>query len=146
MKNKGLSDLIAIVSIIAVSILAISILSYYVINSSKSLQLSPEVSCLDLQLNEALKIENVCFNIEKKETQTTIKRSLKSSEITSIDLVISSNTEKEKWRVGEGCENSKLPNEGESKVYSLDSKDSREKTIYLLADNCEMDRKVIRAC
>jgi len=146
MNKKALSDLVAIVSIISVSILAISILSYYIINSSNSLLLSPEKSCLDLKLSDTLKIESVCYNLDKSETQTIIKRSLKSPEIEDIDFIISSDTNTEHWKAGRGCENCKLPKEGESKIYSLDSVDSREKTLYLLIDNCEMDKKVISVC
>lgn len=146
MNKRALSSVIAVVLLISISIIAVGIISTYVITSSKSIQLSPESSCLDLKINQALKIESVCYNSTIKEIKTTIKRNINTEQISSIDFTHISENKKEKWEVGGQCLNCKLPEQGESKLYNLAPSDFEGGELILSTSSCELDRKEIKEC
>ena len=146
MNKKALAPVIAVTLIILLSVLAVGIISTYVIKSVKSVQLSPESSCLDLKINQALKIETACYNTSNNEIKTTIKRAINTPQLSTIDFTVSSLDKTERWEVGGSCLNCKLPEEGESKVYDLDSTSTEKRTLILSTQSCELDRKEIFAC
>ncbi|MDO8564335.1 MAG: hypothetical protein Q7R87_04980 [Nanoarchaeota archaeon] len=146
MNKKALAPVIATTLIILVSIIAVGIISTYVIKSVKSVQLSPESSCLDLKINQALKIETTCYNIIDNEVKTTIKRAINTQQISTIDFTISSLDKTEHWQVGGTCLNCKLPDEGESKTYYLAPSDFDKGELIISVSSCELDRKEIKPC
>ena len=145
MNKKAIAPAISIVLIILISILAIGILSTYIIKSSKSLQLSPESSCLDLKLNQALKIESACYNETTNEVRTNINRAL-NTELSTMDFTLSSTDKTEKWLAGNSCLNCNIPEEGESKTYYLDSTSTEKRTLIISTSSCELDRKEVNVC
>lgn len=145
MNKKAIAPVISVTLIILISILAVGILSTYIIKSSKSIQLSPETSCLDLKLNQALKINSVCYNETTNEVKTNINRVL-NTQLFTIDFTLSSTDKTEKWKVGGSCLNCKLPEEGESKTYYLDSTSTEKRTLILSTVSCELDRKEVNIC
>lgn len=146
MNKKALSSVIAVTLIILVSVIAVAIISTYIIKSVKSVQLSPESSCLDLKINQALKIESACYNSSNNEVKTTINRGLNTQQISQIDFTVSSLDKTERWEVGGQCVNCKLPEEGESKTYYLDSTSTEKRTIIISTSSCELDRIEIKPC
>ncbi len=148
MNKKALSSVIAVVLLISISILAVGILSTYVIKSSKSIQLSPESSCLDLKINQALKIESVCYDskLAIKEIKTTIRRNINTEQISSLSFTHIIENKRERWEVGGTCANCKLPEQGESKVYNLAPSDFEGGELILSTSSCELDRKEIKPC
>jgi archaellum component FlaF (FlaF/FlaG flagellin family) len=146
MNKKALSGVIAVVLLISLSILAVGIISTYVIKSSKSVQLSPEYSCLDLKINEAIKIESACYNSNIKEIKTTIKRNINTDQISSIKFTHIAENKKEAWEVGGSCLNCKLPEQGESKLYNLAPSDFSSGELIISSSSCELDRIKIKEC
>lgn len=146
MNKKALSSVIATTLIILVSIIAVTIISTYVIKSVKSVQLSPESSCLDLKINQALKIESACYNSVNNEIKTTIKRNINTEQISSIDFTHVIENKKERWQVGGSCANCKLPEQGESKLYNLAPSTFEAGELIISVSSCELDRKEIKPC
>lgn len=148
MNKKALSGVIAVILLISISILAVGIISTYVIKSSKSVQLSPESSCLDLKINQALKIESACYDSTSaiKEIKTTIKRNINTEQISNIDFTHIIENKKERWEVGGQCETCKLPEQGESKIYNLAPSDFEGGELIISSSSCELDRKEIKPC
>lgn len=146
MNKNGISSTIAVVMLILIASISVALISVYIINSSKSIQLSPESSCLDLKLSTALKIESACYNKETNEVKVIVSRNINTEQLSKIDFAILSSDKIEKWEVGGSCLNCRLPEQGESKIYDLDSTSIEQRTIILFIDGCELDKKDIPAC
>jgi hypothetical protein len=86
MNKKGVSEIISTVLIIVLSIVLISVLASFVINLVKLPQLSPEKSCVKMQINPPIKISNVCFNQETQELEVIVFRD--NFEVFSLDFIL----------------------------------------------------------
>ncbi len=149
MNKKALSGIVVTLLIILLAIVSISILSINVNKFIKSsVNLSPRISCLEMQSSNAIKIESSCLNSETNEIELTLKRSVSDFEISRLDFTLSSNTESSSWCCGSpDCPYCSVLKDGESKKYLffLDEEESPNSAIVSI-DACELDKKIISQC
>ncbi|MAG27998.1 hypothetical protein CMI47_20930 [Candidatus Pacearchaeota archaeon] len=139
MNKKALSNIVAVSLIILLSIAAISLLSVYVFDIIKSPALSPEYSCLNLQLEPPIQIQKACYSSETSEIQLTLKRSSDDLTIDALDFIL----DNEAWCCGVDCPNCEILSQDTTKTYYFpETSDS----ISLTFQNCLLDEQEIQAC
>lgn len=135
MNKKALSGLISNMLMIALAISALFTLSLAV---RKTVSLSPQVDCFELRLN-SISIEKVC------QGQEYVELSLSRKFNTNLEFVevIVSNSSASVYRIGEGCINTDLPSEGETKLYLLPERASQ---VSIKIGECVLESKQILPC
>lgn len=144
LNNRGLSQIVSIVLLIGVIIAAFAIISFYVLRLAHEPLYSPQGTCIKLELNSPLRINNVCYNENTKQIETTLSRSLNSN-LTQIEFVKSS-SKTEKWKCASGCPDCTILGEGETKTYYLDSSFEQDSTFIIAVDDCKLEEKKIVLC
>ena len=140
--KKGVSNIIATMSLVLLSIIAVGVLWGFVKTTIDNIELSPEISCLDMKTKSTVKIQRACFNSQTKETQITLKRSLTGLTIESLEFA----TQKNKYQCGLSCNNGcTVLNDGTTKTYIFSSQEN-ENQINLLYQDCLLDTKEIKNC
>src|SRR3989344_1590316 len=116
MNNKALSSVISAVIMILISLTAIVLLSSYVI---KTVSLSPQASCTEIQISEPLQVVKACYNANSKDVELTLSRKLNDIELSSISFKISAPEGESEWLCSSLCGDCDLLDAGETKKYYL---------------------------
>ena len=145
MNKKALSGIVVTLLIILLAIASISILS---INVSKfiksSVNLSPRISCLEMQSYSSIKIEKSCLNSETNAIELTLKRSVSDFEITQLDFTLSPDSESSSWCCGSpDCPYCSVLKEGETEKYLFFLEEEAPSSAIVSIDACELDKKII---
>lgn len=145
--KKGLSDVIAVVSLILIGIVAIGIVSVYVLDFASKPDLSPTINCLDLQTNQHLSLKSQCYDYSKKEAVIELFRSAQLEELNEINVVLKSESKDSKWVIGGNCEGCLLVEKGGSKKYYFDLKDEHKpESVEIYIGDCRLDSKLFDSC
>ena len=147
LKNKkALSDIIANLLLILLGILAAGIVFSVVVNKIQP-SLSPQISCLDLKLEQQLTIQKACYNQTNSQIELILKRKPKNTEINSIDFAINYNSGSEDFSCGENCINCRLQNPSSTKTYYFTSTtNTKPNSITLLVEDCILETKDVNEC
>lgn len=142
MRNiRALSEVIGIVLMVVVGLSLAATASVLINSIIKQASLSPEVSCLDMQIKNALSIEKACYNQISKDAEITIKAS--NIEIKDLNFII---TKKESKTFScTNCNNCVILKNGETKTYYFQYMDMPEK-IAIIANGCFIEEKNIANC
>jgi len=132
--KKGISNIVASVFLIALTVIAVSLLSATI---SKTINLSPQMSCLDLKLNPPVQIEKAC--LDSTLTTRLFLKAKSSSDIGSLEVI----TNNARYLIGEGCGICKLPKEGETKLYPLSEQAS---LVSIKINDCIIETKPVTSC
>lgn len=146
MNKKAISAIISAVMMILIGIVAVTMISVYIYDATNSLQLSPEVSCLELKSTQSFTIEKACYSQDSKEIEILIKRSFNSPDLESLNIISTSINETEKWEIQGNCKHCKLPDKGNSEWYYISSNFIEDKTLSLYSSGCVLDSKKINIC
>ncbi|MEK6888942.1 MAG: hypothetical protein AABW80_02430 [Nanoarchaeota archaeon] len=84
--KKALSNIIAVVLVITIAVSSVAILSNYILELTRSPQLSPDDSCLNFQVNPPITILSSCFNKDTNDIQVSLRRSQNSPSVESINF------------------------------------------------------------
>ncbi len=141
--KKALSDIVAVVMIIALSVIAAGLVWAYISPSISGL--SPEFNCLNAQIDQLLKIENACFNTATGDVELTISRTLNPSyNINNIEFsIINQDGSVDNYYCGQGCNGAEILSPGSIKTYYFTSSNSQPTEIFVGADGCNLDSLVI---
>ncbi len=146
--KKGISTVVASVLLIMVSIVALTLV-WTAIRPMIATSLSPQISCIELQSESAIKINSACYNNNTKELELLIERSQKS-ELSEIKFTISSDNNYRDFICSsnsEICANCQLPEKGETKKYFfLSNSQTPPSRITIKSDSCILDTKEIVLC
>ena len=82
--KKALSQIIATILILIITIIAFSVLSIIIINTTKTVSLSPQLSCFNLKTKQILSIEKVCYNQQTHDIEISINRKIDEVKINEI--------------------------------------------------------------
>ena len=135
---RGLSNIIAITLIILLTTVAVALL-FTSIDKFTNL-LSPEFSCLELQVETPITIREACFNQTTQETEITLTRDLQDVFLSEIDFTLDS----EQYACGPSCGgNCHILESGNTKTYYFQSQAAQ---ITLSSNNCPLDAQEITIC
>lgn len=153
--KKALSSVVITVLLILIGIAAIAIISTFLISylNDSSTQLSPQISCLDMQSQTILKINSACLNSENNEIEISLTRSISDIKIENINFILSSERESSSWLCSESsnkqeCGDCIVLNEGETKTYffSLNANENPTSAIISI-DSCKLNsREITPSC
>ena len=148
LNKKALSDIIATISLILLAILAVGILGFTINKVISNAQLSPQMSCLEMKTSPPIEIIKSCYNSlsPDQDLQITLKRKI-STNIFSLDFIVSSASESSRWAVGGTCADSMLLEPGQTETYLIGPVSIAENSkISVEVDNCLLETKTIREC
>jgi hypothetical protein len=135
---RGLSEIISALLIISLAIVAISLL--VVVADNLSSRLSPEFSCLELQLRPPITIKRACFNSTTLDTQATLERNLDDTFLASIEFTL----DNQAYSCGPSCGgNCHILNSGNSQTYYFQQKADQ---ITISSSGCILNAKEITIC
>ncbi len=119
MNKKAISGMVATVSVIAIAI-ALGVLAGSLIISPIKLNLGPEISCTQLELQSPLTINSACYDGRTDEVRVSISRPLDGAEINEFSFTLSS-TAVAQYNVqcGDLCGTCTLLHKGETRFYRL---------------------------
>ncbi|MEA3329835.1 MAG: archaellin/type IV pilin N-terminal domain-containing protein [Nanoarchaeota archaeon] len=92
MNKKAVSGVISTVLMILLVITSTGILASVVMEIVKLPILSPETNCLQIQLDNLIKIQTACYNSETQELKVSLQRNSKTFTIKSLDFAIGDET------------------------------------------------------
>lgn len=147
--KKGLSGIVISVLLILLSIAALAIVFLYLTNFlNKEANLSPGVSCLQMQSSSPLEISSACFSSSNNEVQVSLKRSIQDLDINQIDFVLSSDNDSSSWCCGiPDCQECQVLEKGKSKTYFFDLSDLRNPIrAEISVSSCGLDSVEISQC
>lgn len=147
LNKKALNSIVTTLLLAGISIAAVAILIPMINNIVKSPMLSPGIQCNEINSQQILKIEDVCYN-DEKEIRVKITRSIHNINIPSITFSLNNNQKLEKWICcSDECNNCNILNAGETKIYYLTSNEPiKDATISILTENCFIQKKEIKKC
>lgn len=147
--KKALSGGTTLSLVLIMSIAAVIIAIPFILNLSNQPLLSPENSCLNINLQPPIKLQSACFNSTSLDIQTTLSRDISSNEdITSLRFVLSSPAIDRQWICGSNnqCGSCTILQAGETKNYNFQysSSDAADITVYV--NNCQVEKRKINSC
>jgi len=144
LNKKGISNVIATVVLIALSVVAVLLIVAPVNNILLAPSIYEEKSCLDMQLDQTIKIKEACLN--SPDIELTIERDLSQTQIASITFLLSGE-KTETWFCNEDCPNSEILGIGQIKTYYLSPDNSPiDKKLTILIGDCQIDSATINNC
>ncbi|MEK6800739.1 MAG: hypothetical protein AABY10_06145 [Nanoarchaeota archaeon] len=150
LNRKGISDVVAVSTLILLTVVAASMVYVSVLGTinKAGAQLSPEISCLEMQGRSPFELKDACYNQNTKEIEVKMKRKLGNYDLSGVDFVVStSNGEMKKWQCGDLCGNCILPNIEETKNYYFSFSDSLNlDSLEIYAEKCLISSRKIRMC
>lgn len=142
----GVSQVIFSVFIIIIAIISVSIL-FLSINKIIKPSLSPELSCIDLQIKKPILIKNACYNSKTEDIEITINRQINDqTTIKQITFLISSNEKNEKYSCGDNCLNCNLLEAGKTQIYYFKTELKDLNLVSVNYQGCLLDKKEINKC
>lgn len=148
MNRKGLSKAITSILILMITVIALSILSYFIFQFLKKPEFAPGFSCLDMQFNPTIRLDNVCYDENKKDINVRIFRDNEDFDFSNLYLILNFKGGNSKiYYCGEDCEQCSILKKGASKEYYLGNFDSyKEGEVLLKIFDCIVDKKEINKC
>jgi hypothetical protein len=143
--KKAISEIITTVLIILGAILAMGLISVAITKLVKIPSLSPESSCLQLQIEKPIQINKACFNKEENKTQITLTRTVKESKINNLEFLLNYQTNANSWTCGNQCGNCIEPNIGQTKTYYFNTNEKAEQ-VSIKINNCVIESKELANC
>jgi len=142
--KRALSNIVTTLLIIILSLAIVATLWLMINSFANKPNLSPKVSCIDLQSKNELKIEKSCFNKDTNELEITIKRTFSGNEIDNVQFSLDS----EVWQCTDSCGNCIIPSSGEAKTYFFDSNNANPENsnIKIYISSCLLDEKPVESC
>lgn len=146
LNKKGLTQVVSILIVTLFSISAVSLLAYSVFVLSDGVSNSPAISCLQMQANFPVSIENVCYSKDTREVEVILRRNLDDRlSINKLNFVVSGN-KAEQWMCGDGCSCNVVSPGGEKKYYfSVSDFDSADE-FSMIYYGCVVETRNIRDC
>ncbi|MBU0466958.1 MAG: hypothetical protein KJ718_06045 [Nanoarchaeota archaeon] len=148
--KKGLAEVVGTWALVVITVIAVFFAFNSVIKvmgTKADIQSSPEFNCLEVQTapNPELKIEKTCYNTQTGDVEVTVKRSLKNSQINSLNFVFSDSTFSCSDSCGQGV--CTILKQGTTKTYYI-SFETQEKprAVTLFAGSCELDERGVVEC
>ncbi|MBI3334110.1 hypothetical protein HYZ97_01365 [Candidatus Pacearchaeota archaeon] len=138
-----MSNVVAVVLLMLVVVAALGVLGTVVLKLTKSPQLTPGVSCLDIKVQGPPIIQAACYNATTQEVQVTIFRPGASIELIELEFILSSINQR--WQAGGSCEHCTLLEKGSTKTYYLSS-GAHPETATLAVGSCTLDTKTVPVC
>ncbi|NCO11583.1 hypothetical protein CO038_01305 [Candidatus Pacearchaeota archaeon CG_4_9_14_0_2_um_filter_39_13] len=147
MNKKGMAEVILVVLIILLSIASITIFSAAILGPAR--QLSPQLSCTELRIQQPLEIRMACFDQDSGEIRATIQRSLNDVEISKIIFRgIGSEGALEEWCCGGStCSECIIQERGATKTYTLEEvRMQSPETLIIEVDQCVLQSSEVEPC
>ena len=144
MRNiKALSEVIGIVLMVVITISLVAIASITIKSLIKQASLSPEISCIDLQIKNVLSIKKACYNEATKDVELLLKKSSAETEINDLKFIIAKG--ESKTFSCSNCNNCIPPKSEEIKTYYFQFEETPEE-IAVIVNNCFIEEKNIEKC
>jgi hypothetical protein len=143
--KKAISDLVGTVLITSLVVIAVALLATYL---SKSSDLSPEIDCLQSQINKNLEIKDACYNSNTGDVELKVSRNPNDKNIISeieFTLTYSDEIPNSKFYCGGNCNNAQVPVPGKTETYLFSSKNTNLGEIHIGAGGCFLDSFKIRS-
>jgi hypothetical protein len=139
--NKlAMGNLLSTISIVLLTIIATSLIGVYTNQVLNQASLSPQLSCIEMQSSSLLKIQRACYNVQSKDIEATLKRSIKDTFLPSLTFTTDSNS----WFCSDSCGNCEILEIGNTKTYFLASE--RTNSLAVHVDGCVLDSREITDC
>ncbi len=144
-KNKrAISSIVASILIVFLSITALALV-WKAISPAIAVDFSPQVSCLQSQLQNAIKIKSACFDEITSKTMVRLERSL-GSNIDELGFIFNGD-QSESFVCSNNeniCSNCKILEEGEVKDYYFTNRKSD--SLSIKSNGCIIAQKDILPC
>jgi|GEM_PF-2943009 len=146
LNKRGLAEVVLIVLIIMLSIASITIFSAAFLTPIN--QLSPEISCTEMKIEQILDLKKACFDSENNQIRVTIERSFDDIEINKINFRVASNQIQEEWCCGgSSCLQCLIQSPGATKTYILPRTFTEEQDLLIIeTEQCLLDSIEIKPC
>lgn len=139
--NKiGISELVTVVLLALLGILATGIVYY---EFRDNLNLSPEISCFEIQADPEITVSDACYDSNLMETVVTLSRRLSEKEIG--DLEFSFSNPQSNWICNSMCGDCEILSAGETKEYRF-SMEGKPESVTLSIYQCAVENREIRDC
>jgi hypothetical protein len=145
LNKKALSNIVISILLVLLAIIAVSFVAL-TLNKLIKPNLSPELSCLDLQIGQSIIIQKACYNSTTSDVEVTLRRSI-DTEIDSLDFTINMQGESSSWSCSSFCSDCSILGKGEIKTYYFhveNFNNNEENTIKVLTGSCLLDSRNIK--
>lgn len=142
--RRAVSDIVVTVLLVLIGIAALSIVAVYINGTIKSVSLSPKLSCIDMQLQNVLKINRACYNSQTNEIEIAVQRAIADFNLEKINFVIDKGVSSTSWVCQDTCSNCKIPEPGKQKTYYFLSE--KADSVAVSIDSCILDQKELADC
>jgi hypothetical protein len=120
-QKKGISSVIAGVMFIMLSVVLVTALAMIILGLTKSADLSPKLTCYDMQLNSPIAIESACYNETSRHIEVQVRRNV-GMDFYSMNFVLGMSGKNTEWECGL-CSTCILLGQGESRHYRFNVSD-----------------------
>jgi hypothetical protein len=147
--KKAISDVIAEVFLISMAIAAVGIISSLILPYiTKSANLSPAVSCIDLRGFPPITIKDACFNKNSGDAEVIFQRTAKELDISMLSFVIREGQNALSFKCDNLCSNCEIIKSGKVKTYFFNFPSFKEKASLSFSINgCEVgSTEISRVC
>lgn len=147
MNKNGMSAVVVNLLLLAMSITAVSLLGFYINDLVRGADLSPGLSCLELQLDSSIRLQGACFNKETEDIELKVARFGDDYNLKNIDFVFNSisGRDSRSVRCGNGCQSCSVLGGGTSRTYYFDSSGDESRVVMRIF-GCAIDEKEIWVC
>ena len=141
MNKKALSG-----TVTTVAVMACAIVLGVIVASPIKLNLAPELSCTQMQLQSPLTINSACYDADNHEVEISLARAFNTPDIQEISFTLDSITSSAKiWRCADSCGTCSILNEGETRTYYFDTQYLSER-ISLTVGDCTLISRELSPC
>lgn len=142
MNKKGVSGVVATLFLILSSIFALSVVGYTVLGY---IDLSPQISCTEAQIQPPVTISSAIYNPDTKEVEVTLQRSLQESvPVNSLEFTILSDSESNEFSCSDSCGNCIVVSPGTSEKYYFSVEEFVPQRVILGISGCTVEARTLQ--
>ncbi len=139
MNKKALSNIVANVLMIILIVVAMGILAANIFEIIKMPALSPENSCIQIQLDKIVKIERACYNQGTGNLEITLERKRSEISVNELKFILDGNS----WNCNSNCENCEILSKGKTKTYYFSP---NAKEVAIVINGCLIETRDVERC
>lgn len=144
--KKAASQIVTAVFLIMISVTAVAIIFTSIRTVISNPNLSPENSCLNLQLKSLITIEKACYNQQTKDIEITVTRNIDDKiTLNTLGFIINTQPNSKKFSCNYQCGNCDILSPGQTKTYYFQSNEVPS-TIKVLSSNCLLSESEVKNC